>query len=124
MVRLSDLRTAQALRERDAESDPALAAELARQSFPTAVAVKLIRYRSSLRLTQTQLARRLGVSQSSIARLELGESVPLLSTLEKLARETGLSFQLEVSARGTRLLPESSESGGENASEPGASAAS
>lgn len=47
-------------------------------------------------LSQSQLARTLGVPQLQIARLESGEHVPSLATLLRLARVLGLRFRLEV----------------------------
>jgi ribosome-binding protein aMBF1 (putative translation factor) len=38
------------------------------------------------RLTQFELAKRIGTKQSSIARLELGKSLPSLSFLSKIAK--------------------------------------
>lgn len=40
-------------------------------------------------LTQTELARRLGTTQSSVARIESGGSLPTLDMLARLARATG-----------------------------------
>ncbi len=47
-------------------------------------------------LTQTQLARRLKVSQQVISRLESGEvDNPTVSTLERIAKATGNNLRLE-----------------------------
>lgn len=40
-------------------------------------------------LTQTELARRMGTTQSSIARIEAGGSLPSMAVLAKLSRATG-----------------------------------
>lgn len=45
-------------------------------------------------LTQTELARRMGTTQSSIARIEGGGSLPTLGMLARLARATGTSLRL------------------------------
>lgn len=45
-------------------------------------------------LTQTELARRLGTTQSSIARIEGGGSLPRIEMLSRVARATGLSLRL------------------------------
>jgi len=45
--------------------------------------------RKSERLTQEQLARRMGTTQSAIARLEAGTSNPTLWTVEKALRACG-----------------------------------
>jgi len=50
--------------------------------------------RTSAGLTQTELARRMGTTQSSIARIEGGGSMPTIDMLSRLARATGLSVRL------------------------------
>jgi ribosome-binding protein aMBF1 (putative translation factor) len=45
-------------------------------------------------LTQTELARRMRTTQSSIARIESGGSLPTIDMLSRLARATGLSVRL------------------------------
>ena len=43
-------------------------------------------WRTRRGLTQTEIAERLGVSQSHFSRLELGKKSPSLRTLDRLAR--------------------------------------
>jgi ribosome-binding protein aMBF1 (putative translation factor) len=45
-------------------------------------------------LTQTELARRMGTTQSSIARIEGGGSLPTLDMLSRLAHATGSTLCL------------------------------
>lgn len=45
-------------------------------------------------LTQTELARRMGTTQSSIARIEGGGSLPTLEMLARLAHATGTPLRL------------------------------
>jgi ribosome-binding protein aMBF1 (putative translation factor) len=45
-------------------------------------------------LTQTELARRMGTTQSSIARIEGGGSLPTLEMLSRLAHATGSTLRL------------------------------
>ena len=47
------------------------------------------RLRVDAGLTQTELAERMGTTQSAIARMEAGGTRPTLETLEKLARAVG-----------------------------------
>ena len=47
-------------------------------------------------LTQAQLARRLGVSQAAVARLERSGSNPTLRTLEKVVGATGRRLELRL----------------------------
>jgi predicted transcriptional regulator len=57
----------------------------------------LVRRRVDLGLTQTQVAARMGTSQSAVARLEAGQLDVRLSTLERYAAAVGhvVSFRLE-----------------------------
>lgn len=55
----------------------------------------LVRARTEAGLTQTELARRVGTTQSAIARLEGGSVSPSLATLRRYAEATGT--RLEVS---------------------------
>ena len=45
-------------------------------------------------LTQTELARRMGTTQSSIARIESGGSLPTLDMLARLAHATGSTLRI------------------------------
>jgi ribosome-binding protein aMBF1 (putative translation factor) len=49
--------------------------------------------REELGLSQTQVAARMGTSQSSVARLEAGEADARLSTLERFAGALGVRLQ-------------------------------
>lgn len=65
------------------------------------LASMLIAARTGARLTQAELANRMGTSQSTIARLESGTSKPSLSTLRRYAKATGarLKIALEPQSR-------------------------
>ena len=66
------------------------------------ISVKLIELRAKLKLTQAQLAKRLGTTQSVVSRLEDGSyNRCTLSTLRKIAEATGT--QLEINFRNTPL---------------------
>jgi transcriptional regulator with XRE-family HTH domain len=54
--------------------------------------------RLSAGLTQTELARRLGTTQSAVARLERPESNPRLDTLSNALHATGQRLDLRVEA--------------------------
>lgn len=45
-------------------------------------------------LTQVELARRLGTSQSHVARIEAGLTTPTLATVERIADATGAAFAI------------------------------
>ena len=57
----------------------------------------LIQARLAAGLTQEELARRMGTSQSAIARMEAGHK-PSLKTLEKFARATGTRLKIRLEA--------------------------
>jgi ribosome-binding protein aMBF1 (putative translation factor) len=59
-----------------------------------AVAGILIEARTSAKLSQAELAKKMGTSQSTIARLESGSGKPSLSTLERFARATGMKMRV------------------------------
>jgi predicted transcriptional regulator len=59
----------------------------------------LRRYRLELRLTQTELAKRAGVSQSLIARIESGDIDPRLSTLRKIVTALKEEKEKEIKAK-------------------------
>ncbi len=54
------------------------------------------RARLEARLSQRDLARRAGTSQSALARYEGGHSQPSLTTLERILRAAGKTLQLQV----------------------------
>lgn len=56
--------------------------------------IKLMQERSEAGLTQIELAKRSGIRQSNISRIEKGESIPTLSTLNKLAYGLGKRLQI------------------------------
>lgn len=58
--------------------------------------MRLIRYRTDHGLSQTALARQLGLHQPAVARLEAGDHEPSLATLARLARGLGIDFSVEI----------------------------
>jgi len=72
-----------------------------------ALASMLIDARAKAKLSQAELAERMGTSQSTIARLESGEAKPSLSTLERFAEATGMRVRvsLEPAARSPKRRP-------------------
>ena len=58
----------------------------------------LVERRNELGLSQTQVAARMGTSQSAVARLESGDADVRLSTLERYATAIGhrLDWHLEI----------------------------
>jgi transcriptional regulator with XRE-family HTH domain len=60
------------------------------------LASMLIEARTRAQLSQAELAKRMGTSQSTIARLESGAAKPSLSTLERFAKATGTSVRVSL----------------------------
>lgn len=54
----------------------------------------VLKARNEQNLTQAELAARTGIRQSNISRIEKGQSVPSITTLNKIAQ--GLGKQLEI----------------------------
>jgi transcriptional regulator with XRE-family HTH domain len=70
-----------------------------------AVASLVIAARSRAKLTQSELAARMGTSQSTIARLESGTAQPSLSTLKRLAHATGMQLKITLEPGPRRREP-------------------
>ena len=68
--------------------------ELLGEEFELASA--LIHARTRAKLSQAELAKRMGTSQSTIARLESGSSRPSISTLQRFAEATGTRLRLTL----------------------------
>ena len=69
--------------------DPAFREEYARADEEYALVEALVRARAAANLTQAELARRIGTTQSAIARLEGGKVSPSFATLRRYAQATG-----------------------------------
>jgi transcriptional regulator with XRE-family HTH domain len=80
-----------------------VAAELARTALANQLAILVIGYRVEHGLSQTALARQLGVSQPAVARLESGDHEPSVSTLARLSRQLGITLRLELTAGSVEL---------------------
>jgi DNA-binding XRE family transcriptional regulator len=95
VTKLSQLRTPQEVVAADLE-DPAYRAEWERARFAHEVAMKVIAYRVQHKLSQSQLARQLGMRQPHVARLEAGDHEPSLTTLRRLASCLGIAFHIDI----------------------------
>jgi DNA-binding XRE family transcriptional regulator len=62
------------------------------------IAAELLRARLRAGLSQAELAERMGTSQSTIARLENGHTLPSTKTLLRYAEATGSKFHVRLSA--------------------------
>jgi predicted transcriptional regulator len=73
---------------------PKFAKDLAEAQQEVAIAVELAKLRERRGLSQTELARRTGIKQPQIARLESGAHDPAFSTLRRLLGVLGGKLEL------------------------------
>ena len=79
-------------------ADPEVKREFDALEQEFAIASELIRARTRAGLSQADLAQRMGTSQSAIARLESGRTLPSAKTLIRFAEATGSKVELRLSA--------------------------
>jgi ribosome-binding protein aMBF1 (putative translation factor) len=60
--------------------------------------ISVVKARMRAGLSQAELAARMGTSQSTIARLESGQTLPSTKTLLRYAQATGSRFHVRLSA--------------------------
>lgn len=63
-----------------------------------ALARELIGARARAKLSQEEVARRMGTSQSAVARMESGRSLPSTTSLVKYAKAVGHKVQIKLKA--------------------------
>ena len=100
---MSDLVDARDLLARDLQ-DPEFRAEWERTAAARAVSEIVLINRVRKGLTQTALARAIGVRQPVIARVESGEHVPTIETLIKIASALDIEIMVGI-APSTRSEP-------------------
>lgn len=83
-------------------ADPSFRAEWQRLAPAREFAATLLRYRAGHELSQRALARRLGVSQPRVVKLESGEHNPDVDTIINAVRRLGIEFALDVSPAGRK----------------------
>ncbi len=79
-------------------ANPEVRAEYDALENEYAIAAELIRARLRAGLSQAELAARMATSQSAIARLESGQTLPSARTLLRFAEATGSRLQLRMFA--------------------------
>jgi transcriptional regulator with XRE-family HTH domain len=77
-------------------SDPEFRKEYEKADVEYTIVETLIRARTEAKLSQAELAKRIGTTQSAIARLESGSISPSLSTLRRYAAATGTRLHMEL----------------------------
>lgn len=76
--------------------DPAFKAEYDKLEPEFALARELIGARAKAKLSQAQVAHRMGTSQSAVARMESGRKMPSTSSLQKYARAVGRELRIAL----------------------------
>lgn len=79
--------------------DPEFAREWEAQRPIRELQKTIIQARLAAGLSQRGLAKRLGVSQPAIARIEGGDHVPRIETLQRLADVLGVEFSITITPR-------------------------
>ena len=103
MSKLSESKTGDQLLVDDLR-DPEVVGELARTAVANQLAILVIQYRVEHGLTQTALARQLGMRQPAIARLEAGDHEPSVAMLARLANKLGITLRLDLSPNSVALV--------------------
>lgn len=80
-------------------ANPEFREEYEKADTEFAIVEALVRARGAAKLSQAELAKRIGTTQSAIARLEGGGVSPSLSTLRRYAEATGTKLHVELVAR-------------------------
>jgi DNA-binding XRE family transcriptional regulator len=103
-----------ALLAHEINDDPAFRQEWQRLALARAFAAALIRYRSEHKLSQTKLARLLGISQPRVAVLESGERNPVPETIIKAVDQLQIEFAVDFAPAKTapRLLTKTARAAG------------
>jgi len=82
------------------------------------IGMKLREERERARISQRELARRLGVSASLISQVESGQSKPSVSTLYAIVTELGVSLDDVFQVHGTQRVAVAAAAGAETTSAP------
>lgn len=78
--------------------NPAVKKEYDRLGPQFEIATELVRARIRAGLSRSEVAERMGTSQSAVARLESGQTLPSTKTLLRFADATGSKIELRLSA--------------------------
>ncbi len=83
-------------------ANPSFRAEWQRLAPAREFAATLLRYRAKHKLSQRALAKKLGVSQPRVVKLEAGEHNPELDTIINAVRRLRIEFVLDVAPAGRK----------------------
>jgi DNA-binding XRE family transcriptional regulator len=95
-------KTIDALVAEEQLADPSFRAEWQRLAPAREFAATLLRYRAEHKLSQRALAKKLGVSQPRVVKLESGEHDPEIDTIINAVRRLGIEFVLDVAPVGRK----------------------
>lgn len=76
--------------------DPAFRQEWERTALARWLAIEVAHFRAEHLLSQRQLAERLGVHQSDVARMETGEHTPSLDRLIRVAKGLDIELMIDI----------------------------
>ena len=76
-------------------ADPEFKKEWDSSELEYQLMMMILKARNEQNLTQSELARRTGIRQSNISRIEKGEALPSISTLCKIAHGLGKRLQIK-----------------------------
>jgi len=79
--------------------DPAFRSEYDRLAPEFEISAELIQARERAGLSQIEVAQRMGTTQSVVARLESGRSLPSTKTLYRFAQATGSKVQFRLAEK-------------------------
>ena len=85
-------------------ASPSFRAEWQRLAPAREFAATLLRYRVEHGCSQRTLARKLGVSQPRVAKLESGEHNPDVDTIINAVRKLGIEFVLDIAPTGRKPM--------------------
>ncbi len=80
--------------KKKALKNPAVKAEYDALEAEFALVHELITARQKAKLTQEQVAERMGTSQSAVARMESGRTMPSTTSLQKYAKAVGRQLKI------------------------------
>jgi DNA-binding transcriptional regulator YiaG len=94
---MSDWKTLEQFEE-ELRRDPALRAKLEAREPDYELAREVLAARLAAKMTQAELARAIGTSQSRVSRWERGEEAPRVEALRRIARATGRRLEVRFVA--------------------------
>lgn len=95
-MKLADMKSHEQAVAEELARDPEFRREWERTALAREVAVAIVAYRAAHKLSQRDLAEKLGWRPSVVSRLEAAEHNPSIDTLVELSRKLRLKMRIEV----------------------------